>query len=311
MSIFKRDLKLKVPGRRWAYACAQLGGAASIAANIAHSFVPPASAEPGWMPQPGAVISSVFWPVALFFAIEAIARVAWTRGWWVGFIRYFGLTLVALVAAVVSYLHLSGLLASYGASDFEIYVGPLAVDGLMIIGTAALIITTPRMVEWTDRTIKAGGPVGGQESTGDAWTDRIEDHVRSWSADTPVSPAVDPWHYSQYVTPAAPVELNRADQVAEDFPPPPGTGRTDAELINVYGDQIRTLMDQGQITIDGKTLALRSDGLTRYMVEKVTGAKRRQAERILRHYTEEVDLKVSTDELKEGSRDGTADPSGH
>jgi hypothetical protein len=130
------------PGRGWAYVCAQLGGAASIAANIAHSYVPPAGAPAEWSPQPGAVISAVFWPVAVLAAIEAFARVPWPDGArWV-LLRFGGLLPVALVAAVVSYLHLSGLLASYGAESFETRVGPLAVDGLMVIGTGALIATS-------------------------------------------------------------------------------------------------------------------------------------------------------------------------
>lgn len=135
--------RTKRHGRGWAYACAQLGGVASVAANVAHSWVPPATAGPGWQPPPGAVIASVFWPVALLATIEAFARVAWPRGWRYGFLRFCGLLPVALVAAVVSYLHMSGLLASYGAGWFEVHVGPLAVDGLMVIGTSALIATSP------------------------------------------------------------------------------------------------------------------------------------------------------------------------
>jgi hypothetical protein len=42
-------------GRGWAYAGAILGGLTSIAANVAHSYVPPQQAPPGWAPPPGAV----------------------------------------------------------------------------------------------------------------------------------------------------------------------------------------------------------------------------------------------------------------
>jgi hypothetical protein len=38
----------------------------------------------------------------------------------------------------VSYRHLSGLLAHYGEEPIIYYVGPLAVDGLMVMATAAL-----------------------------------------------------------------------------------------------------------------------------------------------------------------------------
>lgn len=129
-------------GRGWAYACAQLGGAVSIAANWAHSYVAPNGAPIGWTPEFGAVAFSVFWPIAVLFAVEAFARVGWPDGWRYVAIRFGGLLPVAAVAAVVSYLHLSGLLRHYGASPFEANFGPLAIDGLMLIGTGALIGTS-------------------------------------------------------------------------------------------------------------------------------------------------------------------------
>jgi len=116
-----------------------LGGAVSIAANVAHSYVPPAAAAATWRPQTGAVISAVVWPLFLFAAIELLAKVAWPGGWrWVA-IRYIGLLPVAAVAALVSYRHLSGLLHFYGEERVVYVLGPLAVDGLMVMATGALV----------------------------------------------------------------------------------------------------------------------------------------------------------------------------
>ena len=53
--------------------------------------------------------------------------------------RWAGLLPIAGVAAFVSYRHLSGLLAHYGEEPLVYYIGPLAVDGLMIMATAALV----------------------------------------------------------------------------------------------------------------------------------------------------------------------------
>jgi hypothetical protein len=132
---------MTIPGRGWAYLGAGLGGAVSIAANVAHSYVPPAGAPAGWAPELGAVVGAIFWPVALFVAVEIIARVAWPAGRrWVA-LRFLGLLPVALVAAGVSYAHLSGLLAFYGEPAVTAYAGPLAVDGLMVMATGALIAT--------------------------------------------------------------------------------------------------------------------------------------------------------------------------
>lgn len=94
--------KPSVSGRGWAYIGAALGGTVSIAANVAHSYVPPVDAPADWTPQTGAVVGAIFWPVALFVATEILARVVWPsgRGW--AALRFGGLLPVALVAALVS-----------------------------------------------------------------------------------------------------------------------------------------------------------------------------------------------------------------
>jgi outer membrane biosynthesis protein TonB len=129
------------PGRGWAYTGAILGGLASIAANVAHSFIPPATAPTGWAPEPGAVIGAIVWPVFLFIAVEILARTAWPHGRIWHLVRWAGLLPVAVVAALVSYRHMSGLLAHYGEEDLVVWLGPLAVDGLMVMATGALLAT--------------------------------------------------------------------------------------------------------------------------------------------------------------------------
>jgi hypothetical protein len=134
--------------RAWAYTGAILGGGVSIAANIAHSYVPPAGWTPtngqSYHPQLGAVIGAVVWPLALFVAVEILARTPWPTGWrWV-VLRGLGLVPVALVAAFVSYRHLSGLLAYYHEDPLTAALGPLAVDGLMVMATASLLATGHR-----------------------------------------------------------------------------------------------------------------------------------------------------------------------
>ena len=130
--------RIKQPGRGWAYVGAIGGGAVSIAANIAHSFLPPGGANPGWHPEPGAVIGAVVWPVFLFIAVEIFIRTAWPTGWSWHLVRWAGLLPVAGVAAFVSYRHLSGLLAHYGEEPVICIIGPLAVDGLMVMAAGAL-----------------------------------------------------------------------------------------------------------------------------------------------------------------------------
>ena len=135
-------MTVTLSGRGWAYIGAALGGSVSIAANIAHSYVPPAGAAEGWSPNAGAVIGAVFWPVALFVATEILARVAWPSGRTWQALRWGGLIPVAAVAALVSYRHLSGLLGYYGEEPIVRILGPLAVDGLMVMATGALLATS-------------------------------------------------------------------------------------------------------------------------------------------------------------------------
>jgi hypothetical protein len=72
-------------------------------------------------------------------AVEILARTAWPRGISWHLLRWAGLLPVAGVAAFVSYRHLSGLLQHYGEEPTVYYIGPLAVDGLMIMATGALL----------------------------------------------------------------------------------------------------------------------------------------------------------------------------
>ncbi len=134
-------MSVHLSGRGWAYAGAALGGITSIAANVAHSFIPPADAPTTWSPEGGAVVGAIVWPVFLFVAVELLARVAWPHGLTWQLLRFAGMVPVAAVAALVSYRHLSGLLAHYGEEPLVCVLGPLAVDGLMVMATGAILAT--------------------------------------------------------------------------------------------------------------------------------------------------------------------------
>jgi hypothetical protein len=147
-------------GRGVAYLGALVGVTASVAANYAHTFVTPAAYDlpAPWYPSIGVRISAVFWPLALLLALEILIRVPWpTRAdagstWrWVTYqvIRWGGLTFVALVAAIVSYRHMSGLLHSYYEDGVSVVIGPLAIDGLMVMSAGALLLTRPGLTSGT------------------------------------------------------------------------------------------------------------------------------------------------------------------
>jgi hypothetical protein len=127
--------------RRIAYFGVVVGLAVSIAANVAHGFVPPPGwpADKPWTPEPGAVAGAMFWPVALLLTTEILARKKWPAGWVWLVVRLVGLLPVAVVAAVISYQHLHGLLLHYYETPLAAAIGPLSIDGLMVMASAALI----------------------------------------------------------------------------------------------------------------------------------------------------------------------------
>ncbi|MCX5117281.1 hypothetical protein OG992_08825 [Micromonospora sp. NBC_00362] len=161
---------------RWAYLGLILGGLVSVAANIAHSFVPPKGAPLDWTPEPGAVVSAIVWPLFLFIAIEILARTPWPSGWGWDVLRWVGMPPVALVAAFVSYQHLSGLLRHYDEGTLVIWFGPVAVDGLMLMATAALLASKHTNTRPTG-TVPAPAPATLAEAS---------------SLDIPASPTVRP-----------------------------------------------------------------------------------------------------------------------
>lgn len=135
--------------RGWAYGGVALGAGVSVSANVAHTYVLPVGVAPGWRPEVGAVGLAAFWPIALFIAIEIFIHSNWDahlrridgRWRWLRYLdpRVVGLLLVSVVAAVVSYRHLSGLLRHYHEDGITTTIGPLAVDGLMIMASAVLV----------------------------------------------------------------------------------------------------------------------------------------------------------------------------
>jgi hypothetical protein len=136
----------KPRGRAWAVAAFLLGIAMSIAANIAHVWHPtPETLQAAhttaadYQPEIGAQVTAAFYPVALLLTVEILVRVPWPGGRLWSLARYVGAGVVATVAAVVSYRHMAGLLAAYGEDDLTAAIGPLAVDGLMVVASFALL----------------------------------------------------------------------------------------------------------------------------------------------------------------------------
>jgi hypothetical protein len=129
-----------------------------VAANIAHALIPANR-------HAGAVLGAAFWPLALVIALEILTRVEWpdSRRWDV--LRWGGLLPVALVAAIVSYRHLSGLLAYWGEDAVTVAIGPLVVDGLMVLASGALLVEPATRRAARRKPATAPAPVAAQPVT--------------------------------------------------------------------------------------------------------------------------------------------------
>ncbi|MFD6638366.1 hypothetical protein ACFWDN_21395 [Micromonospora chalcea] len=167
-------------GRGWAYFGAIVGGGLSIAANVEHSYIGDTA------PPTLKVVFSVAWPVLLFIGIEVLARVAFPKGLGYALLRFVGVGSVALVAAIVSYEHMSGLFEHWGMDRVTVELGPLAIDGLLALCSVALILTgRKRSLAEVAEPVPAP-PVAAPVPlyVPEAWSDPRETHQ-----DAPVSPA--------------------------------------------------------------------------------------------------------------------------
>lgn len=124
-------------GRRWAYVVMLAMLALSIAGNVSHTL----HVNPD--PSVRSLVYAIFWPLMVWAGVELFVRVPWQPILSHRLVRWGGILTAASVAALVSYNHLSGLLQADG-EDLVVYrVGPLAIDGLMLMATLGLLLTRP------------------------------------------------------------------------------------------------------------------------------------------------------------------------
>lgn len=121
-------MKVEMTPRRYAQAGVVFGLAVSTWANVAQAW------GHGW----GARLMAAVWPTIVYLAIEVLARTTWT-GRTARFTARASAAIVGMVAAYLSYQHLSALLAAYGEPAWSARLGPLGIDGLMAVCAAALL----------------------------------------------------------------------------------------------------------------------------------------------------------------------------
>ncbi|GAA4625043.1 hypothetical protein GCM10023196_027670 [Actinoallomurus vinaceus] len=196
----RRPDRVAPQGRKSAWAAFLMGVVVSVAANVAHTWHPAAAtlktyaalhggSTGGWHPELGAQLAAAFYPCALLLTIELLTRVKWPSGAAWAFARFGGTGVVAAVAAVVSYRHMAGLLAAYGEDALTARIGPLAVDGLMVVASFALLAIardrTPAAMAASDtaRSVHTSRPATAAPGPSPT-TDVAPDATRSGAAPT-------------------------------------------------------------------------------------------------------------------------------
>lgn len=129
------DVRVARPRGRWvAWSAVALGVLLSTSGNVLSA----------WPRGEIAAASAAAWPVLLFVSLEVLTRISWPRT--AGYLaaRYIGVSAVATVSAVVSYVHLHGVLLAMGEPMSAAIGGPLAIDGMLLLGSAAMLATSQR-----------------------------------------------------------------------------------------------------------------------------------------------------------------------
>lgn len=146
-------------GRGLAYTGMIVGIMLSVAGNLGHAYVPPKDAPPTWTPKDGVVFSAAMWPIILFLMYEIMVSVRWPKDWYFYAIRWGVVGGVASIAGVASYQHMSSLLKYWGETSFVWHAGPLAVDGLLIMSSTALIVIRMNLAPTNDAPDETPVPV--------------------------------------------------------------------------------------------------------------------------------------------------------
>lgn len=129
-------------GKRWARFGLGLGAMLSVLGNETHTVL--VSSHVNLIIR---VVLAFIWPAALFVAVEIFVRVAWRKRMIDRLGRVILLGPVSAVAAVVSYQHIHALMILGGEDDFSALIGPLAIDGLMLGSTVALLAIRAATIE--------------------------------------------------------------------------------------------------------------------------------------------------------------------
>jgi hypothetical protein len=142
-------------GKAVAWIGFSFGSVVSVAANVLAAWIAPEHAPAGWHPSIAAQVGAAVWPLGLLLAVEVVSRVP-RPSTWTGIAALFGgIGVVASGSAVISYGHIRAVLESWAYSPLGAGVGPLVVDGLMMVCGVAMLAKPVRTPDPADETVRA------------------------------------------------------------------------------------------------------------------------------------------------------------
>ncbi len=162
-----------------------LGVTVSVIANVLHAVDNPISQAIAAWP-----------PLALLLTVELISRIP-VHSRALGVARILATTIIAGIAAWVSYWHMAGVASRYGENGAAPYLIPISVDGLIVVASICLIELGGRLQKKpapelmnVDAEISRLEAVLAEQQHADALTiEQTQDWDIAEIADVPVSPA--------------------------------------------------------------------------------------------------------------------------
>lgn len=193
---------------QWAVrATLTVGVAASVCANVLHARDNPISQAIAAWP-----------PLALLLTVELVSRVPVHRRL-LAVARIGGTTVIAGIAAYVSYFHMAAVVSRYGEHQPNPYLLPLSVDGLIVVASVSLVELSGRV----RAALEQAAPDRHATELHPAALNGVPDPAdpepppaavptpRAEPADRPPVPPADLDHARRSRTPAAPVPVQPAN----------------------------------------------------------------------------------------------------
>jgi hypothetical protein len=233
-------------GRVWARVTLIATLTISVIANVTHAVLAESVIHLG-LRIPAAAV----WPVLSFLAIEIIVRIVWRST----FAHYLARTFVlgpAIPAVIVSYEHQHALLTMMGENALVSAIGPLAIDGLMIGCTLALLFT--RELPASVSALASADDEALAPVTALAETDPVPEVAPEPAAAIESSPRTPRSGVNASVAIAALQSGATPAQAAEQ-------SGLSVQAVRKYAAVIRTLKDNPHAEIDSRKMGVSAEGV--------------------------------------------------